>query len=394
MEKCNPAIVIIAYNRPESLKRVLRSVKDAKYPNDNITLIISIDFWNTDNPCYNIADNFLWEFGEKKILRHETNLGLKQHVLQCGDLTQEYETVILLEDDVIVSPYFYYYAQDACSFYQHKDEVMGVGLFSHAYTGYAKLPFYPIKNGFDTYYGKWVITWGECFFKKQWKEFRQWYDLEKHQLKYRASIPSQITNWSDSSWSKYMDYYMDETDKYFVSPYEAYATNCADLGEHYQKATTAWQTSMQYGKREFSFAELDTAVRYNFFFENMDEKRFRESLGILDGKLLIDLYGQCKNIEEYDYCLSIRVLDYKIIKSFALTMRPIEQNVFQNVIGDGIYLYDIKTVVKSSKKAKTEQIYKIYKYYYPFLQYYKTLAFVLCKTKDKIREKFKNGFQK
>ena len=386
--KRNPAIVIIAYNRPESLKRVLQSVQNASYSDTNITLVISIDFWNNDNPCFNIADNFQWQYGEKKIIKHEYNLGLKRHVLFCGDLSQEYDSVILLEDDVVVAPYFYHYAKKACSFYYTREEVMGVGLFSHAYTGYAKLPFYPIKNGFDTYYGKWVVTWGECFFKNQWKAFRQWYDSRDHQLAYRDTIPNQITNWSDSSWSKYMDYYMDEMNKYFVLPYEAYATNFADMGEHYRRSTAVWQTSMQYGKRDFMFAELDTAIRYNFFFENMDEERFRLSLEVPSGKILIDLYGQCKGIDQFDYCLSTRIMNYRVIKSFGMEMRPIEQNVFQNVRGEGIYLYDVKKKVTKKKQTKIKQIYRIYKYYYPFLQYYQTLAYTICETMNKIKEKF------
>lgn len=388
--KDNPTIVVIAYNRPDSLNRVLRSIQNASYPNRDITLIISIDFWNTNNPCYSIAKNFEWKYGNKEVIKHQDNLGLRKHVLFCGDLSQKYEAVILLEDDIVVAPYFYHYAQAACSFYYNKEEVMGVGLFSHAYTGYSKLPFYPLKNGFDTYYGKWVVTWGECFLKNQWKKFRQWYDSKGQRLEYRDTIPSQITNWSDSSWSKYMDYYMDETDKYFVVPYEAYTTNCADMGEHYRKSTTAWQASMQYGKRPFSFAELDTAVRYNFFFENMDIEKFKYFLGLPNNNILIDLYGQCKGIEHYEYCLSTRVLNYRVINSFALEMRPIEQNVFQNIEGEGIYLYDIKTRNKSKKGAHLKQIFRIYKYYYPFLQYYKTLAFVFCETINKIMEKFIN----
>lgn len=394
MEKYNPAIIIIAYNRPESLKRVLNSVKNASYPNTNITLVISIDFWKSDNPCYSIADDFLWEYGEKNVIKHQCNLGLKCHVLACGDLSENYGAVILLEDDVVVAPYFYYYAQEACYFYQDRNEVLGIGLFCHAYMGFAKLPFYPVKNGLDTYYGKWVISWGECFMKKQWKAFRQWYNAKEYQLEYKDSFPNKITDWSDSAWSKYMYYYMDETDKYFVSPYEAYATNWGDMGEHYRKSTAAWQTSMQYGKRAFLFAKQENAVRYNFFFENMDEKKFKDALGLSNVTLLVDLYGQCKGIDNYDYCLSTRVLNYEVVKTFALEMRPIEMNVFQNIMGDGIYLYDVKKSVKISKKARLEQIYRIYKYYYPFLQYYKTLTFVLCETKNKIREKIKNGLQK
>ena len=38
-----PAIVIIAYNREQALKRLLHSVKEADYPDGDVTLIISVD---------------------------------------------------------------------------------------------------------------------------------------------------------------------------------------------------------------------------------------------------------------------------------------------------------------------------------------------------------------
>ena len=38
-----PAIIVIAYNREESLKRLLTSLNNAIYESDDITLIISID---------------------------------------------------------------------------------------------------------------------------------------------------------------------------------------------------------------------------------------------------------------------------------------------------------------------------------------------------------------
>ena len=122
----------------------------------------------------------------------------------------------------------------------------------------------------------------------------------------------------------------------------------------------------------------------------MDNEKIKKILGLSNSKLIVDLYGTCKGIENYDYCLSTRILDYQIIKSFALEMRPIEMNVYNNVSGEGIYLYDIKKVSKAKRRNRIKQSYRIYKYYYPFLQYYKTLAYMLYETKNKIKEKFSN----
>ena len=36
-----PAIVVVGYNRPQSIKRLLESICEANYPFDDITLIVS-----------------------------------------------------------------------------------------------------------------------------------------------------------------------------------------------------------------------------------------------------------------------------------------------------------------------------------------------------------------
>ena len=52
-----PAIIVIAYNREESLKRLLTSLNNAIYESDDITLIISID--KSDNEkVFKAADEF------------------------------------------------------------------------------------------------------------------------------------------------------------------------------------------------------------------------------------------------------------------------------------------------------------------------------------------------
>ena len=101
MNKINPAIIVVAYNRPKSLFRLLQSIKNASYKTKNIPLIISIDSKNSilNEEVVSIAENFIWEYGEKQIVRNQASLGLKKHILLCGDFTKVYNSVIILEDD-------------------------------------------------------------------------------------------------------------------------------------------------------------------------------------------------------------------------------------------------------------------------------------------------------
>src|SRR4030043_1928352 len=126
--KYSPAIVVVAYNRPRSLERLLSSLRNAKKIS-NAELIISIDNKEPENIIIkNIADAFEWPYGDKKVIYQEKRLGLKQHVLQCGDLSQKYGSIIMLEDDLMVSPYFYDFAKKALEFYDGDDKIGGVSL--------------------------------------------------------------------------------------------------------------------------------------------------------------------------------------------------------------------------------------------------------------------------
>ena len=105
------AIIAVAYNRSDSLGRLLKSLERATYP-ESATLIISIDKSKTD-AVEKMADGYHWPYGELRVVKHEKNLGLRAHMLSLGNYFQEYDALIVLEDDVTVATSFYYYAK-AC----------------------------------------------------------------------------------------------------------------------------------------------------------------------------------------------------------------------------------------------------------------------------------------
>jgi GT2 family glycosyltransferase len=94
-----PALVVALYNRLEPAERVLNSLNEAIYPADNIQLVISIDTDGHNKNIYEYANSFNWKHGEKRVIFHENNLGIREHFNFCGDLTYEYDKVIFIEDD-------------------------------------------------------------------------------------------------------------------------------------------------------------------------------------------------------------------------------------------------------------------------------------------------------
>ena len=94
------ALIIATFNRPKSLKRLLQSLQNSKYPErDDINLIVSCDYSGSDESI-KIAEDFNWDYGHKKVITHSENLGLRNHMLFCGDLCKDYDGIVMLEDDL------------------------------------------------------------------------------------------------------------------------------------------------------------------------------------------------------------------------------------------------------------------------------------------------------
>src|SRR5688572_27634819 len=112
-----PAVVVAAYNRPDALGRLLHNIADAYYPAD-VPLVISIDPGGSrQSDVAEVARRFEWVHGEKRVILHDSHLGLVQHVYFTASLASEYGAVIRLEDDYFVSPVYYGYASQALDAY-------------------------------------------------------------------------------------------------------------------------------------------------------------------------------------------------------------------------------------------------------------------------------------
>ena len=138
------AICAICYNRINSLKRLLGSLEKAYY-DEPVTLIISIDKSNTSE-VEDYADSYKWKNGELRVVKHEKNLGLRNHILSCGEHLHEYDAIIVLEDDVYVAPSFYYYSKECVDKYFTNPNIAGIGLYSYRYNYHCKIPFIPIVS--------------------------------------------------------------------------------------------------------------------------------------------------------------------------------------------------------------------------------------------------------
>ena len=221
------AIVAIGYNRQAGLSRLLDSVNDAVYDIPEVPLFISIDA-SGDQKLYEYVKGFEWKHGPKFVNIQEERLGLKNHIFQCMSLSKYFKGVIILEDDILVSPYFYHYACKTLEKYGDDERVAGIALYRNEYDGYSNIPLIPLYNGQDVMAWKSICTWGEMLNERMWREFSEW--LAAWDENFEAiDMNETIKGWS-RAWSKYFYAYIVSTDRYFIFPYEPLTTNFNDAG--------------------------------------------------------------------------------------------------------------------------------------------------------------------
>jgi hypothetical protein len=334
----NPAIVIVTYNRQESLKRLLNSVQNAKYGDNSISLIISIDgggLYNDD--ILQIAENFYWKYGQKRIIAHKQNLGLRNHILSCGDLSLEYGAVIILEDDLYVSPYYYDFARSSIQFYGSDERIAQISLYSFNIHIHTLLPFIPLKLEYDTYFVQYPSSWGQCWTKKQWADFRNWYN-QGQKINLIDKIPNHIKKWPESSWLKYFIKYLVSKNKFTVFPYLSYSTNFNDAGVHNRSDQRIFQSSLAINANNILFSPLTkNSLIYDVYFELHKEfiKQYSTILSDFKFDFEVDLYGiKYQDGIIADYYLSTRSCKNPLLV-FPLQLRPIELNLFHLAFSKG-----------------------------------------------------------
>ena len=95
-DRMQPVIVIPAFNRARALSRLLESVGCAEYP-DVVNLIISLE-GGASEEVKSVAYEFKAHGLKVRVVEHEERLGLRNHIIECGDYSDEFGSVVVFED--------------------------------------------------------------------------------------------------------------------------------------------------------------------------------------------------------------------------------------------------------------------------------------------------------
>ncbi len=162
-------IVLFTYNRVFHLKKTIDALKENLFA-DKSDLIIFSDGPRTQMDVTKVDEvrNYLYTikgFRSVKIYQREKNYGLAENIIQgVTEVVNQYGKIIVLEDDIISTPYFLKYMNEALDFYKNQDKVMHI-------SGY----IFPIdSNGLpDTFFIKPATCWGWATWKRTWEKFEK-----------------------------------------------------------------------------------------------------------------------------------------------------------------------------------------------------------------------------
>jgi len=342
----NPAVVVIAYDRPLALRRLLQSLAAASYPREGVHLVISVDR-SEDGRSREVAEAgraFPWPHGSKDVIEREQHLGLVSHFLECGRLSQRHGGAVLLEDDLVVAPSYYAFASQALQRYGEDERVAAVCLYGLWFNGFTLEPFQAIDDGGDVFFLRLPYTQGLAFSARQWLRFE-----ERSATQPAAPHPGlhdAFLRFPPDEWFPRFAHYTAATGRFVCFPRVSLTTGWGDAGAHFAAATHWLQAPMRLAGTDYRLPRLEDALAvYDSFFELLPDRlrRLVTSLPDLDFDLDLNATKEPRNLQSGHVLTSRRTR--AALASFGLCMYPPEANIVYQVPGDDLRLSRVEDVL-------------------------------------------------
>ncbi|TAG87995.1 MAG: sugar transferase [Bacteroidetes bacterium] len=160
-------IVLFAHTRPTHTQETLLALEKNDLAQESILYIFLDKSENNQNIKQIVTQN--WNFKKVILIERQKNIGLTDNIISgVSQIIKEHKKVIVLEDDLITSPYFLTYMNNALDFYADNSKIMHI-------SGYNFPLKINIKN--DTFFYNVPSSWGWATWERAWNFFE--YDIEK-----------------------------------------------------------------------------------------------------------------------------------------------------------------------------------------------------------------------
>lgn len=158
-------IVVFVYNRLEHTKKTVEALQNNVLAKESELFICSDNAKNKDvQASVDEVREYIKNidgFKTVTIIKRGENWGLEKSIIEgVTKIVSQYGKIIVLEDDLVTSPYFLKFMNEALEMYQEEKKVASI----HGY-------IYPIDNLPNTFFIKGADCWGWATWKDRWDLF-------------------------------------------------------------------------------------------------------------------------------------------------------------------------------------------------------------------------------
>ncbi len=159
-------IALFVYNRPYHTQQTIESLKKNTLAQESDLIIFSDGPKDITDPNSVLDVRTLIRqtegFKSVQIIESSANLGLAQSIISgVTHVIDRFGKIIVLEDDLVTSPFFLKFMNEALDFYESEESVISI----HGYT-------YPVKQALpETFFLRGADCWGWATWKRGWELF-------------------------------------------------------------------------------------------------------------------------------------------------------------------------------------------------------------------------------
>ena len=193
-------VIILAFNRPTSLHKCLLSLSQADFMNDSVSVHVWLDRHNVtgkvDDPTYEVATSFNFLHGAYHVHVQPSHVGIQtQWINTWRPKKNSQEIAVILEDDISVSRYFWWWLKKAHNVYDKRSDISGFGLSHPGISHLVGLPL-DVSNTHTVFLYRVICTWGFSPHPDSWREFQEWFYEKEQDPSFQPLVPNILpTTW-------------------------------------------------------------------------------------------------------------------------------------------------------------------------------------------------------
>jgi hypothetical protein len=295
-------IVLFTYNRPLHTRQTIEALQRNEYASESELYIYSDGPKNNDvrEGVDKTREYIETVRGFKKItiIQRDKNWGLADSIIDgVTNVVNQYGKIIVLEDDIVTSPYFLKFMNDALEFYENEKKVWHISGWN-----------YPIDidDTSETFLWRVMCCWGWATWKDRWQFFNKdtnslidamsRYDIYKFNLDGTSDFWSQVIaneNKNINTWAIYWYATIFQQKGLCLNPTQTYVDNigCDSSGTHCK--VRSYQDNVKYSDK----VVYTKYIQENQYYVEKVKKLLLPPLIKMNSRLVFN--QQLSNIQNY-----------------------------------------------------------------------------------------------